>query len=249
MTRNNALLLEHPNSALQNLIDSYSQIVTLDANILLVPDRMEIKNAIRFDYALHEKYWLDSLFKTFPHLAIHQAVQHEILIPAALVRYINARIADGQLILLNDSEFTPEQETIRRTIERKISRHTNFNPDLGIGKDKGEVKSLAHIATRGYLYFCSADANAIRLIDHAESYDTNLDQQYALRYYELIFYLQKIGATASNYLKAMYNHAYRLTEREKEIHPPWGKFCEIMDTLYHDSFKQSTGLPHGVEIG
>lgn len=246
MTRNNALQLNTPSPALLTLIGDFSQVITLDANILLIPERSEVRSPVRFEYGLHEKYWLNSLFRTFPHLAVHDAVRREILIPAVLVRYLDDKINRNRLILLQDSDFAPDEEVIRSTIERKIARYTNYNPVLDLGQDKGEVKSLAHMATRGYLYFCSADANALRLIDYADTYDTNLDQQHALRYYELIYYLHKVRATPSQYLKAMYKNSYRLTSLEKTIHPEWGEFCKAMDALYKAAFMESNGLPSGM---
>lgn len=65
--------LTNPNPALISIIENPKQIITLDANFLIPPDRSRIsKNEIEFNK--FKKIWLDPIFCAFQNLAIHEAV-------------------------------------------------------------------------------------------------------------------------------------------------------------------------------
>lgn len=98
--------------------------------------------------------------------------------------------------------------------------------------DRGEVKSLAYIATKGLLYFCSHDSNAIRLIEDAEKLETTLEEVNAIKPYEIIYYFVKRNIGNLNNLRSIYKYMYYQTQKDKKINPPWGEFIENMDKLY-----------------
>lgn len=83
---------------------------------------------------------------------------------------------------------------VRAAIESKIAKYTNYEPEKDNRDDRGEVKSLAYIATKELLYFCSPDSNALKLIDKAEEWDTNLEGVNAIRVYEIIYFLMRAQA-------------------------------------------------------
>ena len=60
------------NPALESIIINPIQIITLDANFLIPPDRS--KYAVKsIDFPTFQRIWLDPIFKAFPNLAIHEA--------------------------------------------------------------------------------------------------------------------------------------------------------------------------------
>ena len=65
--------LTYPNPALISIIEDPGQIITLDANFLIAPDRRPITtNGIGFEP--FKSIWLDPIFSAFPNLAIHESV-------------------------------------------------------------------------------------------------------------------------------------------------------------------------------
>ena len=65
--------LNYPNPALISIIRNPEQIITLDANFLIPPDRkLIVKREIAFEQ--FKEIWLDPIFRAFPNLAIHEAV-------------------------------------------------------------------------------------------------------------------------------------------------------------------------------
>jgi hypothetical protein len=234
--------LDYANPALLSLIEDFRQILPLDTNILIPPDRSrELKGSkqppLTFD--LYSKYFLDPLMLTFPYLAIHEAVYEECVDPA-VYRYVTEKIQKQFILLLKDSDLTPEEEAVRYTFERSIAPWTRYDPDLNRGEDKGEVKSLAHIATKGWIYFCSRDAKALRLIDEAHILQTNLVEQMSVRMHEVIYYLFRMKmASHPPFLKGLYKYLYRLTEHEKHINPEWASFVQRMDELYGEVIRKA----------
>lgn len=72
------------NPALKCIINKPNQIITLDANLLIPPNRSRYNRVPIFPFRKFKKSWLDPLFKSFPNLAIHEAVykekySHEVL--------------------------------------------------------------------------------------------------------------------------------------------------------------------------
>jgi hypothetical protein len=155
----------------------------------------------------------------------------------------NLGYVDQQILLVPpriqifyDDIFSPTDEILRSTIEKRIAYYTAYDPILDRGEDKGEVKSLAHIAIRGLIYFCSHDSNALRLIEQAETLGTNLEQVNAIKTFEIIYYLIKIGSE-SKPLRTLYKYLYHLKPSEKCTNPSWGEFINGMDKLYSHLFQ------------
>lgn len=235
---------ESNNPALLSLIDDYSQIIPMDACVLIPPDRSRESNGIRpIDFLFYKKYWLETLFKTFPHLAIHEAVLQECFSPSSLHHYLTTRIQDSTLILLRDSDLSPMEEVYRKTIEKDIAYYTSYNPEQDNKDDRGEVKTLAYIKTKEYLYFCSRDSKALRLIKEADKYNTHLQNVGALHFYEVMYYLVRMDMCKAKEMKPFYKYVYHLSRREKEINPEWIEFLEKMDRLYGEIIMNAPNKP------
>ncbi|OPZ85306.1 MAG: hypothetical protein BWY74_03952 [Firmicutes bacterium ADurb.Bin419] len=117
-------------------------------------------------------------------------------------------------------------------MERKIAVNTRYNPTLDNKDDRGEVKSLAYISTKGLLYFCSHDAGALMLIEKADELDTGLQGVGAVRRYEILYYILKTGNYNSEDIRILYRYMYYLTPSDKACNPCWGDFVNQMDELY-----------------
>lgn len=233
-----------PNSALVSLIHDFSQIITLDACVLIPLDRSKENSQIPvFDFPIYRKFWLDVLFKTFPYLAIHDAVLEECFSPAELHRYLKKEIDSQRLMLLSDSNLTPDEESYRRSMEYKIAEYTSYNPDQDNNDDRGEVKSLAHIKTKDYLYFCSRDSNAIRLIQDSDKYEASLETIQAIHIYELAYYFVRMDMCKSKQMRSIYKYIYHLTKKEIKSNPEWTTFLDEMDNLYLHEIEASLNKP------
>jgi len=160
--------LASSNPALKSIFNEPYQIITLDANLLIPPDRSKYR-VRAFPFNKYQQIWLDPIFETFPRLAIHEAVYEEIVSPS-VKSYIDINInkKPPRLIIHRDSSLTTEEQILRNSIEEKIYPHTKYDPILDNKNDRGEVKSLSYIAVKGLLYFAAHDSNAIQLIEKAE---------------------------------------------------------------------------------
>lgn len=230
----NRVYLKKANPALKSLIENPGQVILLDANALLAPDRSKENSkipSISFDVFRDE--WLEPILSAFPQIAIHEAVLTEI-ITAVERTYVDTQLNSDppRLRLLSDATLTPREEILRSTIESRIAVHTAYDPVLDKGDDRGEVKTLAYMATQGFLYFCSRDSKALRLIEQAEKLNTNLDAQAAVRFYEVLYYLCKKEIGNQKMMKMLYKYLYNLTKAEKGSNPDWLGFIAVMDKLY-----------------
>ncbi|MGH4050936.1 MAG: hypothetical protein ACREVX_06225 [Clostridium sp.] len=220
------------NFDLESIFNNPNQIITLDANFLIPPDRSNF--GIRsFDFHTFERIWLEQIFKSFPNLAIHESVYDELISPYVKV-YIDANInaMPPRLSIHKDSSLTLEEHILRDSIEAIISPYTKYDPMLNNKDDRGEVKSLSYIAVKGLLYFTAHDYNAIQLVEKSDEWNIGLDNVQAIQMYELIFYLYRIGKSDKKDLRILYKYQYYLTKNEKSINLEWGKFIEIMEALY-----------------
>ncbi len=224
--------LNAPNPALESILKHSEQVITMDANFLIPPDRSRYTSR-SFDLPLFQRVWLEPIFKAFPNLAIHESVYEELVMPS-LKAYINAIINDipPRLTVHKDSALTIEEKMLRDSIEEKIYPLTKYDPLLNNKDDRGEVKSLSYIAVKGLLYFAAHDSNAIQLIEKAAEWTTGLDNVQVIKMFELIFYLHKINASDKQALKMLYKYQYYLTAREKVTNPEWGAFLDAMEVLY-----------------
>ncbi|MDD4047897.1 MAG: hypothetical protein PHI90_03575 [Clostridia bacterium] len=223
--------------ALQSIFSNPNQLITLDANFLIPPDRS--KYGVRaFEFNTFKRIWLDPIFNIFPNLATHEAVYDEVVSELSK-DYIDTHIniEPPKLLIHRDLSLSPEEHILRDSIEERIFPYTKYDPVCNNKDDRGEVKSLSYIAVKGLLYFAAHDSNAIQLIEKAEEWKTALDNVHAIKMYELIFYLYYTGSSAKKDLRILYKYQYYLTKHEKRTNPEWGKFIETMQTLY------STNLP------
>ncbi|MBK5262622.1 MAG: hypothetical protein JJE17_08645 [Peptostreptococcaceae bacterium] len=220
------------NSSLVSLFDNPNQIITLDANFLIPPNRNKITSR-SFDFSLFKKVWLDPIFAAFPLIAIHEAVYDELVI-TSLRDYVETLKNENppRIIIHSDSSLTAVETILRDSIEDKIYPHTNYDPKLENKDDRGEVKSLSYIAVKGLLYFAAHDNNALQLIEKADQWSTGLDNVKAIRMYELIFYLHSKNSGDRTSLKMLYKYQYYLTDYEKRINPEWGVFISAMNNVY-----------------
>jgi hypothetical protein len=232
--KKNKVNIEDKNDSLISLIKDPKQIITLDANFFIPPDRSrQIHNMKPMPFSFFKEIWLKPLFEHFPNISIHEAVYDEIVVLQSLKLFVDCKIKSTppQLYVLYDKSLNEKESILRNTLEVYIAIPTNYNPDIDNSDDRGEVKSLAYIATRGLLYFCSHDANALRLIEDTVRLNTKLENVQAVHTYEIIYYLSKFTEN-KNALKTLYKYMYYATNSDKEINLEWGKFIECMDKLY-----------------
>lgn len=224
--------LTSSNPALISILGDPNQVITLDANFLIPPDRS--RYGVRaFEFNAFQHSWLDPIFEAFPNLAIHEAVYDELLLPD-IKSYVDMNInaVPPRLNIYKDSFLTPEENMLRDSMEEKIYPLTNYDPVLDNKDDRGEVKSLAYIAVKGLLYFAAHDSNAIQLIEKAEEWTTGLDNVQAIKIYELIFYLYITNIGDKKALRMLYKYKYYLTQQEKNTNPNWSQFTQAMEALY-----------------
>lgn len=226
--------IDSPNPSLISIFEDPNQIITLDANFLIPPDRSRYARR-GFDFPLFKKVWLDPIFSNFPKLAIHEAVWDELIL-SSIQEYIQDLLDKNPpgIIIHKDSSLNEVEKVLRDSIEAKIYPHTNYEPMIDNKDDRGEVKSLAYIAVKELLYFAAHDNNALQLIEKAEEWSTGLDNVQAIQMYEVIYYLYSKGLGNSKSLRFLYKYQYYLTAREKTINPEWGEFTSKMHKLYSD---------------
>ncbi|NCC70524.1 hypothetical protein EOM09_03000 [bacterium] len=213
------------NSSLVSIFENPNQIITLDANFLICPNR---KN-LNFDFEVFKSIWLSPILESFSNLAIHESVYDELVDIKSKSFVDNNR---HRIRIHKDSSLNSVEKILRNTIEARIAINTKYVIEEDNKDDRGEVKSLAHIAVKNYIYFASNDYNAINLIENAEEWNTGLDDMRAIKMYEIIYYLYKNNIVNGKTLRLLYKYQYHLTEREKSINPNWGEFITKMDKLY-----------------
>jgi hypothetical protein len=220
--------------ALVSLFNDPNQVITLDANFLISPDR-QISSVKGIPFSLFQTCWLEPIFDLFPNLAIHEAVRDELVsrdIKTFIQNKVNAM--PSGIIIHKDSELTAVEYMLRDSIEAKIFPYTRYDPQINNREDRGEVKTLAYIAVKGLIYFAAHDYNAIQLVEKAESWSTGLDTVQAIKMYEIIFFLYVRNPSIRKSLKMLYKYQYYLTAKEKSTNPEWGLFIESMKPLYQD---------------
>lgn len=226
------------NPALVSIIQDPSQIITLDANFLIPPNRSQAKVVISFKQ--FQEIWLDPIFSAFPNLAIHESVYDE-LVKESPKNYVDAKYNDVPpgILIHKDSLLSEVEKLLRDTIESKIAPLTKYEPLLDNKHDRGEVKSLSYIAVKGLLYFAAHDNNALQLVEKSKLWSTGLDSVQAIKMYELIFYLHTKGLSNKKALRALYKYQYHLTDYEQKTNPEWGDFILAMEKLYSAYFNVS----------
>lgn len=234
--------ITHPNPGLESIFKRPEQVITLDANFLIPPDRRKHAkhDKLNFSFPKFQQVWLDPIFKAFPNLAIHEAVYEELVLPS-VQSYIQSVIGGTppHLIVHKDDSLTSEEKVLRHSIEEKIYPLTKYEPLLDNKEDRGEVKSLSYMAVKGLLYFAANDSNAIQLVEKAVEWGTRLDNVQAIKMYEIIYYLQKMSFGDKKSLRMLYKYQYYLTPYEQQINPEWGQFVKAMDTHFPSVIKEN----------
>lgn len=222
------------NPSLVNIFENPNQIITIDANFLIPPDRSRYAKK-SFNFALFKQVWIEPIFKAFPKLAIHESVYDE-LVDMELRNYVEKLRQENpsKIIIHFDSDLTEIERLLRDTVESRIYPYTNYDPQIDNKDDRGEVKSLSYIAVKGLLYFASHDNNVLQLIEKAEEWSTGLDNVKAIHMFELIYYLYLKNKEDKKSLRMLYKYQYYLTEHEKRTNPEWGDFIKQMNVLYQD---------------
>lgn len=116
------------NPALESLFIDPQQVITLDANFLIPPNRsMHLIQSIPF-YQF-QAIWLDSIFELFPHLAIHEAVREE-LVSQDIKSFIQNKVdaIPTAIIIHKDTELNGIEHMLRDSIEARIYPYTRYDP-------------------------------------------------------------------------------------------------------------------------
>ncbi len=223
------------NPAFQSIIQNPKQKVFLDANFFIPPDRSGVAQVRAYSFTDFEKYWLVPLLNEFTELAIHESVYDE-LVYASRKGYADKQIycVPSKLKVHYDSELSHSEVVLCNTYINKIAIHSRYNPTRDNAKDRGEVKSLAFMAVKKFLYFAANDALPVRLIRDSGKLKTGLGDMQIVQMYELIYYLYKMGSYDNRNLRILYKYQYYLTAGDKRINPEWGYFIEQMDLLYDE---------------
>lgn len=220
------------NPALDSLFSDFEQIIFLDANLLIVPDRSRV-GARRVAFDKYMEYWLIPLFNEFSNLSVHETVYEE-LIDRQVKQFVDEMMADSpsRLRIYSDYELTTVEKTLLDYQIQKIAPYSGYIPERDNAKDRGEIRSLAYMAVKNYLYFAANDNLAMQLINKSEELETGLGSIGLIQPYEILYYLYKTGHYEDKGLKMLYKYQYYLTSTEKNQNPDWGTFISEMDNLY-----------------
>ena len=210
------------NKALESLFADPAQIVFLDANFFIPPDRSGLMDRSRIkvkaiSFPKFCEIWLDPIFEEFPNLAIHESVYNE-LVASAVKEYADAKQTESpsRLRVYSDAELTTIEHSLMETYISKLSEYSQYVPQLDNAKDRGEVKSLSFMAVKKFLYFAANDTLPTRLIREADELKTGLDDIELLEMYDVIYYLYRTDRYPKDGLRLLYKYENYLTSREKQ---------------------------------
>ncbi len=222
------------NPALVSLFENPAQTIFLDTNFLIPPDRSKV-GARPIALQKYCEIWLEPIFDAFSNLSIHESVYQELVADHAK-KYIDnkCRASPPKLVIYSNSILSPLEAALMQTYIKQIAPFSKYIPMLENSDDKGEVSSLAFMATKGFLYFASNDNLPIQLIRKAEDLGTGLQHMRLLEMFDIIFYLYKMGTYDNKGLRLLYKYQYHLTKREKAQNPEWNNFIKKMDLLYSE---------------
>lgn len=220
------------NEALSRLLRDETQVVFLDANFLIPPDRSRMGTK-PIPFQKYSEIWLDPIFDAFPNLAVHESVYDE-LVEVRVKSYAAAKSSESptKLRVYMDDELSETEKSLMQTYIRKMAAYSKYIPERDNPKDRGEVKSLSYMAVKGFLYFAANDNLPMLLIRKAEELGTGLDDMGLLEMYDVIYYLYQTGKYDNKGLRMLYKYQYHLTKQEKNQNPEWGEFIEKMNLLY-----------------
>ena len=225
---------ECTNFSFLKLIEKRDQIVFLDANFFIPPDRSKLPDIRPYKFEQYKEIWLEPLLKEFSGISIHESVYDE-LVATSIKTFAdeNSNTNPKRLRVFCDSELDENEKASMVSFIDRLAVHSQYDPDINNAKDRGEVLSLSYMAVKKFLYFAANDALPIRLIKDADKLDTGLDDMGVIQMYELIYFLRKTKKYDVDKLRGLYKYQYYLTDKEKKQNPGWGEFIEQMDKLYH----------------
>ena len=232
---------EIKNSSFMSLVDNPDQVVFLDTNFFIPPDRSEL-TGMRLEFSRFESFkemWLDPLLSEFRSISIHESVYAEF-VDTNVKRFAddNIKKAPSRLKVYYDSDLNEKEKGLMDAFIDKLAIHSGYDPGKDSAKDRGEILSLSYMAAKGFLYFAAKDDLPIRLITDADKLETGLVDMGIIQMYELIYYLYKKGRYDNKRLRGLYKYLYYLTDREKRQNPDWGTFIQKMDELYGELLSQ-----------
>ena len=74
----------------------------------------------------------------------------------------------SRLRIYRDYELTTVEKTLLDYQIQKIAPYSGYIPERDNAKDRGEIRSLAYMAVKNYLYFAANDNLAMQLINKSE---------------------------------------------------------------------------------
>lgn len=136
------------NPALASLFKDCEQVVFLDANLFIVPDRSKI-GARPIAFQKYQEYWLEPLFDAFPNLAVHESVYAE-LVEGAVKAFADEKKEEvpTKLRVFKDSELTGCEKNLFEMQIHKMAPFSGYIPERDNAKDRGEIHSLAYMAVK-----------------------------------------------------------------------------------------------------
>lgn len=225
--------IQKVNPAFQSIMKDPNQTVFLDANFFIPPDRSRYPQVREYPFERFLQNWLIPLWNEFPGLAVHRAVYDE-LVDEKVRKYAEEQYnaSPQRLKIYEDTILNSKEMALLSYYVNKIAVHSKYDPDRDNTKDRGEVRSLAFMAVRNYLFFASDDGLPIRLIKEADKLNTGLENMGIVQMYELIYYLYCSGKYDKKELRILYKYQYYLTANDKKSDPEWSAFIEEMDRIY-----------------
>lgn len=221
---------QNVNPALKSLFENPMQIIFLDANFFIAPDRSYV-GAKAISFSKYKEFWLEPLFHEFPNLSIHETVYTE-LVDTQVKQFADERIAENpsRLVVYYDSALNSREQNLLGMQIQKLAPLSGYIPEKDNAKDRGEIRSLAYMVVKNFLYFAANDNLPLDLIRNAM--ENGLEGISLIQPYEILYYLYKADNYNTTGLKMLYKYLYYLTPREKRENQEWGKFIEVMDCLY-----------------
>ncbi len=232
--------IETKNSSFLSLIENPDQVVFLDANFFIPPDRSNVLSNLKpYRFSDFMKNWLEPLLAEFSGISIHESVYEE-LVETTIKEYADAKnkANPSKLRIYHNSELTENEKNVMMAIIDRLAIHSQYDPDRDNSKDRGEVLSLSYMVVKGFLFFAAKDELPIRLIKDADKLGTGLDDMGIIQMYELIYYLYKTDKYDGGALRILYKYLYYITAREKKSNPDWGTFIQKMDELYLETLSR-----------
>lgn len=215
----------HVNDAIKMIVDTKGNIIFLDANIFIPPDRTSLgaRHSIEFD--LYRDAILDPMFNAWTNLAIHEAVYNE-LVEGQVRKFADDMKMEKppRLVIHSNDNLSLNEKAIYNAHVDKLAQFSNYYPDLDNADDRGEIQSLAYMAVRGYIYFSANDHLPIRLITRAEELETGLETMSVIQMYEIIYILHRYKLSDDEKLRIIYRYMYYATKKDKKINPGWNDF-------------------------